>query len=100
MREITIDAKPIEVLKINIGSESFSLPLMGSLPFEDAMKIKNGKTEERLEYLTELLKSNIPEDLYKKLTSDTINQIIKAWSKESTEAAGITPGELSALQNS
>ncbi len=93
MKEITLE-QPIEVLKINIGERSFSMPLAGSIPFVELMDIKSAKTqEEKLETMTSLLRKYIPEEVYKTLTSKEINQIMVAWGKASSEDTGITPGE-------
>ena len=93
MKEITLE-QPKEVLKINIGEKSFSMPLAGSIPFVELMDIKAAKTQdEKLESMTKLLKKYIPEEVYNTLTSAEINQIMIAWGQASSEDSGITPGE-------
>lgn len=93
MREVTLNA-PKEVIQINYGEESFSLPLAGSLPFDMAMKMRKGKSEnEMFEAMLEFLKTYTPEEIYKQLTSDEIKIILQNWSEASQEASGITPGE-------
>lgn len=92
MKEITLKA-PKEVLKVNIGDKSFSIPLGSSLPFEKMMKLIKSKGDERLQMMFDFLAENIPEDILSILTMGEISQIFKAWSEETEKVSGATPGE-------
>ena len=93
MKEITLE-QPIEVLKINVGEKSFSMPLAGSIPFVDLMRFKTAKSqEEKIEAMMSLLQQYIPDDIYKTLSSNAISQIMTVWGEASQTDTGVTPGE-------
>lgn len=92
MKEITLN-QPNEVLKVNIGEKAYSIPLAGSMPFMDAMKLRKGTPEEKVDLLIAYLQRYIPEKVFATLSSDAVTQIIKAWNEASKEAQGATPGE-------
>lgn len=87
MREITVGSpKERKVLKINIGEESYSMPLAGSLTVKDAKRID---TEEGL---IGFMYDCIPKDVLDVLTVDDLNAIIKAW-QSASNLEGISLGE-------
>lgn len=87
MREITVgNPKERKVLKINIGEESYSLPLLGSLTMKEAKRLD---TEEGT---VAFVNDYIPSDVLEKLTVDDLNTIIKAW-KSASDLEGISLGE-------
>lgn len=92
MKEITIKA-PKEVLKVNFGEQSFSIPLGTSLPFDKMVKLSKAQGDERLQLMYELLMENIPEDIYKSLTMGEVAQIFNAWTEETQNIGGMSPGE-------
>ena len=92
MREITLD-QPKEVLQVNIADESYSIPLAGSLPFMDAMKLRKLDSEERMDFVIGFIQKYIPEDVFCNLTADAVIKIFTAWSEASKESQGINPGE-------
>lgn len=92
MKEITLKA-PKEVLKVNIGDKSFSIPLGSSLPFEKMVKITKSKGDDRLQIMFEFLAEYIPEDIMSMLTMGEVSQILTAWTEETKKASGATPGE-------
>lgn len=92
MKEITLD-QPKEVLQVNIGSESYSIPLAGSLPFTDALKLRKLDSEERLEFVVDFIKRYIPDEVFNTLTADAVMKIFSAWSEASQESQGVSPGE-------
>lgn len=92
MKEITLE-QPKEVLIVNIGKESYKIPLAGSLPFVDAMKLRKCNGEERMEFIVNFMQKFIPEDVFSTLTADDVMQIFQAWSDASKESQGATPGE-------
>lgn len=92
MKEITLE-QPKDVLKVNIGEKSFSMPLAGSIPFVELAKIRSARTQdEKLEAMMTLLSKCIPDEIYNVLTSSELNQIMIAWG-EASEDTGVTPGE-------
>ena len=92
MKEITLD-QPKEVLKVNIGDKSYSIPLAGSLPFMDALKLKKLDSEERMDFVIGFIQKHIPEEVFSTLTADAVIKIFTAWSDASRESQGINPGE-------
>lgn len=93
MREITLREKPVEVLKVNLGDQSFSIPLANYLPFEELMKINRAKGDQKAVVMENMLKKYIPEEIYSVLTSDDITQIMQAWTDMTKEDSGATLGE-------
>lgn len=94
MKEITLREKPIEVLKVNLGDKSFSIPLANYLPFEDLMTIKRATAETKAQVMEDvLLKKHIPADIYKVLTSADITEIMQAWTELTKEDSGASLGE-------
>lgn len=95
MREITLGAKrEIQVLKVNIGDQSFSIPLAGTLT---PRKIASLDTEERT---INWFRQYIPDEVAETLTINDWNDLIAAWAQASNENSGMTPGESSASRNS
>ena len=92
MKEITLE-QPKEVLVVNIGEESYSIPLAGSLPFMDAVKLRKLDKEERFDFVIDFIQKYIPEQIFATLTADMVVQIFNAWSEASKESQGATPGE-------
>lgn len=92
MKEITLD-QPKEVLQVNIGEESYTIPLAGSLPFVEALKLRKMNKEERMDFIIEFMQEHIPPNVFGKLTTDAVMQIVTAWSEASKDEQGATPGE-------
>ncbi len=92
MKEITIKA-PDEVLKVNLGDKSFTIPLGSALPVEEILKLSKAKDKDRTEFMYNFLKKHIPEDIYNTLTIGALMQIFNAWTEATNEATGINPGE-------
>ena len=87
MREITVGSqKERKVLKINIGEESYSLPLLGSLTIKEATRLDT--QDGTVAFITDY----IPKDVMETLTVDDLNAIIKAW-KSASDLEGISLGE-------
>jgi len=87
MREITVgSSKERKVLKINIGEESYSLPLLGSLT------IKEAKQLDTQDGTIGFIYNHIPKDVLDTLTVDNLNAIIKAW-QSASDLEGISLGE-------
>lgn len=92
MKQLTIE-QPKEVLQVNYKDNVFEIPLAGSMPFQELLEIREAEGSDKKDRVLDLLRKYIPEDIYHELTADAIMQIVKAWSEESAEAAGVTPGE-------
>ncbi len=90
MAEITLKA-PKEVLKVNFGEQSFSIPLGSSLPFDKMVEMSKAKGDERLQLMYELLMEHIPKGI--SLTMGEVAQILNAWTEETRKTSGVTPGE-------
>ena len=87
MTEFTLKRKETETLRINIGDDSFVLPLQGCMTFAEAKLI--GTSDGMYSYL----KKTVPEHIFDSLTVDEYNAIVDAWNKESLKASGKTLGE-------
>jgi len=87
MREITLgNRKERKVLKINIGEDSYSLPLMGSLTMKEATRLDTEAGT--LAFITDY----IPKDVIDNLTIDDFNTIVDAW-KSASDIEGASLGE-------
>ena len=87
MREVTVgNRNEREVLKVNIGEESYSLPLLGSLTMKEATRIET--QEGTLAFITDY----IPQDVINGLTVKDFNAIIDAW-KSASDIEGASLGE-------
>lgn len=93
MKEITLDQPKKEVLKVNIGQKSYSVPLAGSLPFVELKKIRKLSNEEREDFIMEFIQRHIDAKVFNTLDSAQVEQLIRAWSDASREEQGATPGE-------
>ena len=67
MAEVTLKKRETEVLKINIGDKSYSLPLGGSIPYKQLKKLK---TEDGI---FEFLSAHLPEEVMDILSTEDIN---------------------------
>ena len=87
MREVTVgNRSEREVLKVNIGEESYSLPLLGSLTMKEATRLET--QEGTFAFLTDY----IPKDVINELTFNDFNAIIDAW-KSASDIEGASLGE-------
>jgi hypothetical protein len=85
MKEYTLKKKEAETLRINIGDESYQLPLMTSLTLEEAAMV------ETAEGTRSVLKKYIP--ILDELKITEMNEIVKIWRDVSYESAGRPLGE-------
>ena len=94
MAEIRVgDHKQVEVLKVDIGETSYSVPLTGSLTRKEVNKVNTS------EDVSKFFEKYIPKKVMDELTMNDIHAIYTAWSKASTDASGVTPGESKASQD-
>ena len=94
MAEFTLKRHKAKTLKINIGDNSYYLPLSGS------MKPKEVAGLDTVEATLAFMKKFIPEEVIDDLTQDEYNELVKAWGEASQEASGLKPGESSASRSS
>ena len=87
MAEFTLRERPKKTLKVNIGDESFEIPLAGSLTPEEAAPLDTqaGTIEFFQRYLSEEVKHI--------LVIDDYNELTKAWIKASKVSGGKSAGE-------
>lgn len=86
MAEFTLKKKPAKVLKLNIGDETFNIPLATSLTPEEAAPLDTQAGT------IAFFQSYLSEEVKKILVIEDYNEITKAWVKASKEA-GAEPGE-------
>lgn len=87
MAEFTLKRKPAKTLKVNIGDESFHIPLSMCLTPEELAPL--GTAEGTRGFLRKYLS----EDMKKVLTIEDYNAITRAWIDASNKAGGKTTGE-------
>ena len=87
MPELTLNRKELEVLKVNIEGESYSIPLGTSLKRKDLAKLKTD--DEVMKFFEKYLGKELMDDL----SIGEIKQIIDAWSEATKKAGGVTLGE-------
>ena len=74
MREITVGSpKERKVLKINIGEESYSLPLLGSLTIKEVNGLESEKG------MLDFIKRHIPDEVFDELTVYDLKTIASEW---------------------
>ena len=87
MAVLTLKKKPTNVLKVNIGDDTFSIPLRGSLTPAEAAPLNTQAGT------IAFLQKHLSDEVIEVLTIDDYNQITAAWIKASNEASGKTAGE-------
>ena len=88
MQEFTLKKKEAKTLRLNIGDESFQIPLAGSLTPEEAVTLNTA------EGTIAFFNKYISPEITKELTVDDYNEITEAWKNATRKASGKTPGEL------
>ena len=90
MREITLtnENEQINVLKVNIGKETYSVPLSGSLSIREMKAMRDG-TEDGFDFFGRY----IPQDVLETLTMDQFNALNEAWKEASSEKTDVSMGE-------
>lgn len=90
MREITLtnENKQINVLKVNIGKETYSVPLSGSLSIREMKAMRDG-VEDGFDFFGRY----IPQDVLETLTMDQFKELNKAWKEVSGEKTDADMGE-------
>lgn len=91
MAEFTLKTREEDTLKLNIGDESFQIPLATSMTLEEA------RSMDTMEGAISFFNKYIREDVANSLSLINYRDLIKAWrdaSEVAMQAAGdITPGE-------
>ena len=90
MREITLtnESEQINVLKVNIGKKTYSVPLSGSLSIREMKAMRDG-TEDGFDFFGRY----IPQDVLETLTMDQFNALNEAWKEASSEKTDASMGE-------
>lgn len=86
MAEFTLKRKPAKTLKVNIGEESFNIPLAGSLTPKEAATLDTAKGTQ------DFIKKHLSPEIAESLTIDDFNAITTAWTSASNKS-GAKPGE-------
>ena len=90
MAEFTLNKREEDLLKLNIGDESFNIPLATSLTLEEAMAMDN------MDGAISFFKKYIREDVANTLSLINYRDIITAWreaSEKAIELGDLKPGE-------
>ena len=87
MAEFTLKRREAKTLKIHIDSQTYEIPLSGSLKPKEVAKL------DTVEATMEFMKQFIPAEVIDDLTQDEYNDIVTAWGEASKQEAGIKTGE-------
>lgn len=87
MAEFTLKRKPVKTLKVNIGEESFHIPLSMCLTPEELAPLDTA------EGTRDFFRKYLSEEVKKVLTIEDYNEITRAWVAASNKAGGKTTGE-------
>lgn len=90
MKEFTLKKREEDYLKLNIGEESFLIPLATNLTLDEVEKMDS--TDGAIEFFRKYIR----EDVAQSLTLYNYKDIITAWreaSEKAMESAGKTVGE-------
>ena len=87
MAELTLTPKEVETLRVNIGDESYQLPLGGSMSRKEIAELDT--SEGTYAYLCK----HIPAEVLDNLPLSSYNQLIATWIQETKKTSGMTLGE-------
>ena len=101
-KELNLNNRPKEVLKVTIGEKVYTIPLANTLPYKKAKTLlKLAKKDEEdyeqmLDVFFDFFKEYIPEEVLEELSMDEINALATAWGGTSEEDSDKPLGESSA----
>lgn len=92
MKEFTLKKKETDFFKLNIGEESYLIPLARSLTFEEVDRMR------KRENVVEFFRKHLGEDVFNALTVDQFEIVCREWQKANDMTADgededITAGE-------
>lgn len=92
MKEFTLKKKESDFFKLNIGDESYLIPLARSLTFEEINRMQNK------ENVVEFFRKYLGDDVFNALTVDQFEIVCREWQKANDMTADgededITAGE-------
>lgn len=87
MAEFTLQRREPDTLKLNIGEDSFQIPLAGSLTPDEAAELDTQAGT------IAFFKRHLTDEIVAVLTINDYNAITHAWIAASRKVAGKTPGE-------
>lgn len=80
----------IPTLQVNIGAESYQIPLMSTMPFSEVEKFRDDKSGDEVR---KFFSKHLPAKVMKSLSVHDYIAIVRAWSEASKADMGMTPGE-------
>jgi len=96
-KELNLNSLPVEVLKVTIGEQTYTLPLANALPYTKVKKLlkalKGDDTEEQIDNFIAFFKEYIPEEVIESLPMASLTALAEAWGDTSEENGGNTLGE-------
>ena len=88
MAEITLGkSTEVKTLRVNIGEETYSVPLAGSLSIAEMKKLKTDEDS------FDFFEKYIPKKVLNSLTFDDFKALTEAWKKTSSSEGGMSVGE-------
>lgn len=85
--EITLKKPKVENLKVNIGDNSYNIPLGAALSIDDYTLLDS------FEGTVEFYARYIPKEVLNALSFAEINQLTKAWADETQKQSKVSLGE-------
>lgn len=86
-KKVVIGGQNVDVLTVEIGKTSYTVPLAGSMKRKDLLALKDENS------VFQMFARYIPEDVLDNLTVDEYNQLAQAWSDANEEKSGSSLGE-------
>jgi len=86
MAEFTLKPREDDTLKLNIGEESFQIPLATSMTFDEASRMNTN--EGAIEFFKKYIRAEVAESL----TLGNWREVLVAWSDASRKAADAMGG--------
>lgn len=92
MKEFTLKKKETDFFKLNIGEESYLIPLARSMTFEELNNMKNRKN------IVEFFEKHLGKEVFNAITVDQFEIVCREWQKANDmkadgEDEDITVGE-------
>ena len=87
MKKVTIGGQNANVLAVEIGKETYSVPLAGSMKRKDVLALKDEES------VYAMFARYIPSEVLDDMTVDEYNQLAQAWADANAEESGASLGE-------
>ena len=86
-KKVTIGGQNANVLAVEIGTKTYSVPLAGSMKRKDVLALKDEES------VYAMFARYIPSEVLDDMTVDEYNQLAQAWVDANAEESGASLGE-------